>query len=765
MNGRRIDTVSQNMAEHDYTGAEHTYVFNTITAEPVITARYTLPAGLKEELSQLTTPLEEDPYRYSVYLRTYSRLKPDGKREQWIDTVLRVIEGTMSCYIDHMKKHGLRIDMEWVDEKARRMATSLFRMEWSPPGRGLYCMGTDVVYREGSSALCNCYACETKDLVKALSWAFDQLMLGGGVGFDCSWGKESDPVVISPNKEDSFLYTIPDSRQGWDSAFELLLRAYIPVNGQITNKFPRFDYSLIRPYGAPIKGFGGTASGPEPLRVLLVRTEIFLDTFIAYQTATTKEEQANVYEQLVRRQHAVDAFDFNKYDVEEVVTKVRQSVLDYHKPYDTTRLVVDLFNAVGSAVIAGNVRRSSQIALADAGDSTFLELKNLEINPERCSICWRSNNTVRFFENDEFETHLPEIARRIKSNGEPGFANLINAGKYGRYTDTRYGPDKGTLLNPCGEIILESYEPCNLSTIAPFNCRTDLNDSKSPINETAMVEAADHATFYATVVTTIRHHWPDSAEVIARNRRIGVSYTGIANIYDNYGCTYLITTQRRLYYRIREVNAKLAARLGIPRAIRVSTIKPEGTASIIMGVSSGVHFSIITQGKRRVGFDAGDPILRILIDAGYETEQSVYNSSMINVIFPITSNGARSADSVSIYEKFQLAAISQKNFSDNSVSFTGDFSMEREADDVERVLAGFVQQMKSISMLPRFESGGAYAQMPYETTTEEEYLAMKARVRKVDWSPFFNASGATDISAAAVSGCTGDSCEYVPRSK
>lgn len=878
------------MAEHNYSGAEHTYVVDTISTEHVITTRYNLPEDLRAELSTLSSPLEEDPYRYSVFLRTYSRLTENGKREQWVDTVLRVIQGTMECYIDHMKRHGLRVDMTWVDNKARRMARSLYQMQWSPPGRGLYSMGTDLVREFGNSSLNNCYACTTKNIVLAASWSFSQLMSGGGVGFDCEFGKniEFESLIKRPNKEDFFLYIIPDSREGWGSALELLMRAYIPLDGKITNKFPIFDYSLIRPYGAPIRKMGGTASGPEPLRILLNRVEIFLDTFIDYHYASTKEEQADVYEQLVRRQHESNSYSFMEYNVDEVVSKVRQSVFDYDKPYNNTRLVVDIFNAIGGCVVSGNVRRSSLIALSDAGDKVFLDLKNLEVNPERCSLYYLSNNTVRFWHSEDFDKYLPEIVERIKNNGEPGIANMINCQKYGRYTDTKYGSDKATLLNPCligdtqiltvdgwrrvedlvyrqftaivndeehdsnaegfystgekevweltvdsgesieatanhrfnikhdngyawtelsdiyigdtiemmnnssskvtsivfkgikevydctipgiqcviangfkshncGEILLESFEPCTLSTICPYNCRTDMSNPKSPIDEKLMIESASHATFYATVVTTIRHHWPDSNEVIAKNRRIGVSYTGVANIYDNYGCRYLISTARQLYYHIRKTNEKLASRFGIPRSIRVTTIKPEGTLSIVMGVAAGVHFPICRFGKRRVGISNDSPMISILKEAGYEIEDSIYNQTMNNVIFPITSFGARNARNVSIFEKFLLAALMQRHFSDNSVSFTGDFSAEREADDVERVLAGYLNQVKAISMLPSFETKNPYPQMPFEEIPESEYLEIVARTRKVDWSSFFEIK-AEDNSNESVSGCSGESC-------
>ena len=106
-----------------------------------------------------------------------------------------------------------------------------------------------------------------------------------------------------------------------------------------------------------------------------------------------------------------------------------------------------------------------------------------------------------------------------------------------------------------------------------------------------------------------------------------------------------------------------------------------------------------------------------------------------------------------------MAALAQRYFSDNSVSFTGDFSFERESDDVERVLAAFGQQMKACSMLPYFEETTPYPQMPFEEISEEEYLQIKSRTREVDWSPFFKSKKVKDVSRDGVSYCTGDVCE------
>lgn len=836
----------------DYTGAEHTYMVETLDniKTPIISENYNLSEKFKSELLSLPTPFSS-AYAESIFFRTYSRKKSDGTKESWGETVIRVVEGTIGAYLTHYKRNGLTINYKWLDEFTEKMAKSFFYRRWSPPGRGLYAMGTNHTRNNGNAALNNCYACETKNLVLAASWAMDQLMCGGGVGFDCSW----DGLYQIPNKEDYFIFVIPDTRQGWVAALELLLRSYLPVDGKITNKFPKFDYSKIRKFGAAIRGFGGTASGPEPLRILLQRVEIFMDTYINYNESmkimdcgnlspeesakiiywrslmkttdkirgkiildsyigcpesiksiynnnleesaqammkiinhndkkdnidsisseeinmcnyyieTIKtlncgdlsfEEKAKIlrsriFMKLANSLHEIGAYTFGNFT--RKIIKLERALENYDKVYDKTRLVVDILNAIGACVVAGNVRRSAEIAIGDAGDKTFLDLKNKTVNPERQSISWMSNNTVRFSKHEDFEQYIPEIASRIQKNGEPGFYNLINAQKYGRYSNTDYGPDKGTLLNPCGEIILESFEPCTLATVCPSNCI----DDNGNINMVLVTEAAQFATFYATVVTTVKHHWGVSNAVIAHNRRIGVSLTGIANIYEVYGFTYLTTLCRSLYKEIREYNEQLARKAGIPRAIRVTTVKPEGTLSIIMEVNAGVHFPICRYAKRRIGYAKNDELLEALKEAGYPFEQSTYSESMVYVIYPIENGKCRPEREVSIYEQFGLSSALQRSFSDNSVSFTGHFSIERESEDVERVIAMFAPQIKSCSLLPYSDDISKptqYKHMPFEEISETQFLQLKSSIKPVVWKH-------NGDDAVQPQGCTNDTC-YLP---
>lgn len=874
-----------------YTHAEHTYIVETLEniKTPIITETYSLPEDIKQELLSLPSPFKS-AYAECVFLRTYSRKKQDGKKETWAEMVIRVVEGTIGAYLTHFKNHGLCVDRQWLAKYSSDMAKSFFYREWSPPGRGLYAMGTEHTRNNGNAALNNCYACDTKNLVLSASFLMDNLMCGGGVGCSCDWEGE----VIKPNKEDYFTFIIPDTRQGWVAAVELLLRAYIPINGVITNRFPRFDYHLIRPYGEPIHGFGGTASGPKPLENLLHRIEIFLDTYLEWNDVLTKLEKCGddqceeclnskngVFFNMLKKLHQVQIYTDSHYEEER--KKVEIALSKYNKTYGRTRLVADIVNSIGVMVVAGNIRRSALLLMGEAGDQEFLDLKNLNINPERGLIYWMSNNTVRFTEHRDFEKYIPEIAKRIQDNGEPGFFNLINAKRYGRVQDTTYGEDNGNLLNPCltgdtlirtnqgwkridtligkpfiaivdkqeyqsteqgfwqtgekecylitlengmkveatsnhkffvkgigwtsidngltiddnlrlditnfkselyskiisikatgikmvydctikdvhcfnangiiahncGEIILKSFEPCTLSTICPSNCEVN-----NEIDIKRVIKAAEFATFYATTVTCIKHHWGISNAVIARNRRIGISLNGITNIYEKYGCTYLITLCRKLYKTVRDCNERLAKEAGIPRAIRVTTVKPEGTLSIIMEVNAGVHFPICRYAKRRVGFAKSDELLKPLQEAGYLLEDSVYSNNMVNVIFPIESGKCRSEHEVSIFEQFDLAKTLQHHYADNSVSFTGHFSKERESNDVERVIALNASEIKACSMIPYSDNKdeSPYLQLPFEEIDEKTYLTMKSEIKPVIWN---NYSGED---ASLPRGCTNDTC-------
>lgn len=640
-----------------------------------VTERFTLTNDTKRRIQSMEPEFGFNGLGEVVFRRTYSR-----GDETWNDVVIRVTEGVMSIRKEHFKRNSLH----WNDDDwhafAREMAVSLFQMEWLPPGRGLWMMGTPFMYTRGSTALNNCSATDTeKDLVLSAEWTMDCLMNGVGVGFSTYWRGTATP----PNKSDNEPFVIPDSREGWVHSLIKLMCAYITSPRYGSNKFPVFDYSQIRPAGKPIKGFGGTSSGPGPLKTLHDRVEGYLDAFCdgslpVPNSSTTKE-------------------------------------------YGHSRLVADIFNAIGACVVAGNVRRSAEICLGDVEDTAFVNLKNYSINPERAEIGWMSNNSVVLRADKDYEdfSYIPDMACRIRDNGEPGMINLYNIQKFGRYGKVM--SDKATLVNPCGEIALENFELCNLSETFPPRCK----------NVQRFYQALKYATFYTSTVSLLPTHRPETNAVVARNRRIGVSISGISQWvsgevnaeWGEMNATKLTRILREGYKIVRTENAKLASQAGVPRSVRVTTVKPSGSISLLAGVTPGVHYPVSRYAIRRMRIGQDSPLVPCLKEANIPHEPDTYSDNTLVFSFAIDHGNVRPCEEVSPWEQFSLVALMQRCYADNCVSATIYFDKEKDGPDVEKMLAMFIPTLKSVSMLPH--SGHGYAQAPYEPIDEEQYNKLK----------------------------------------
>jgi ribonucleoside-triphosphate reductase (thioredoxin) len=651
-----------------------------------------------------------------VFRRTYSR-----NDESWCDVVIRVMEGVFSIRKEHFKRNSLHWEDKERQNVAREMAISLFEMEWLPPGRGLWMMGTQFAYERGSTALNNCSATDTeKDLVHSAEWTMDCLMNGVGVGFSTSWkGK-----ATMPNKKDSEKIVIPDSREGWVDSLIKLLCSYInsPKHGK--NKFPEFDYSIIRKQGTPIKGFGGTSSGPDPLKKMHERIEGYLDAFC--------EGELNII----------------KVNFKEDGNSEKTTI---SKKYGHCRLIADIFNAIGACVVAGNVRRSAEICLGDVEDEEFVNLKNYDINPERSEIGWMSNNSVVLKEDQDYEdfSFIPDMARRIIDNGEPGMINLYNMQKYARYGKEK--PDKGSLVNPCGEICLENFELCNLAETFPPRCK----------NSTRFYKALKFATLYASTVSLLPTHRPETNAIIAKNRRIGVSISGIAQwasgeVDDEWGemnYTKMTKFLRDGYKIVKDENKRLADLAGVPASVRVTTVKPSGSISLLAGVTPGVHYPVSRYAIRRVRIGKDSPLIESLIDAGIKYEDDTYSDNTYVFSFAIDHGNVRPCEEVSPWEQFSVVAMMQRCYADNCVSATIYFDKEKDAPDVEKMLAMYIPVLKSVSMLPH--SGHGYVQAPYEPINKEEYEKLRDSYKVPDFNKVKN-----NVPVGSKF-CTGDRCEII----
>lgn len=689
------------------------------TIQPVM-QRFSLLDNTKSDINNLIPKFGFNGLGEVVFRRTYSR-----DNESWNDVVVRVVEGVMSIH----KEHFTRASLEWNDDEwqpfAKEMALSLFHMEWLPPGRGLWMMGTQFTYDRGSTALNNCSATDTKnDLVHSAEWTMDCLMNGVGVGFSTHW-RGSASV---PNKEDYETFIVPDSREGWVESLIKLMCAYIDSPKHGKNKFPKFDYSQIREKGLPINGFGGTASGPEPLQKMHERIEGYLDAFSIRKLETT----ATTYKQVG-----------DEWKPEEV---------EVSKEYGHSRLVADIFNSIGACVVAGNVRRSAEIALGDVEDQEFINLKNYELNPERGEIGWMSNNSVVLRADQDYEDfgYIPDMAKRIVDNGEPGMINLYNIQKYARYGKEKH--DDATLVNPCGEISLENFELCNLAEVFPPRCK----------NKTDFYKALKFATFYASTVSLLPSHRPETNAIIAKNRRIGVSISGIAqwasgesivdtNEWGEMNYTKMTTYLRQGYKIVKDYNAEFAKMAGVPAAVRVTTVKPSGSISLLAGVTPGVHYPVSRYAIRRMRIGKDSPLVPSLVAAGIPYEDDTYSDNTLVFSFAIDHGDVRPCEQVSPWEQFSVVAMLQRCYADNCVSATIYFDKEKDAPDVEKMLAMYIPILKSVSMLPH--SGHGYVQAPYEPIDKEKYIALKD---SYTLPKFDKVSGNVPVGSKF---CSGDTCE------
>jgi len=634
-----------------------------------------------------------------TFLRTYSRLKQDGTKETWVDVCERVINGMYSLQKDHAKTNRL----PWNDAKAQASAKEafdrLFNLKWTPPGRGLWVMGTPLVNEQrNSAALQNCAFVSTESMTKinpAKPFVFlmEASMLGVGVGFDDK-GADKDFTIYEPQKGDT--YVIPDTREGWVDSIGTLINAYLRPD----SKAPSFDYTQIRPAGEPIKTFGGTAAGHEPL-----------------------EKLHNHIHRIFKGRSG------------EKLTRID---------------IADIGNLIGVCVVSGNVRRSAELLMGRLDDKEFLNLKNPSVYPERNSYDpktpgwgWMSNNSVEVCVGDD----LSHIVEGISLNGEPGVIWMDVTRKYGRLIDPPNNKDwRASGYNPCAEQSLESFECCTLVETY-LNRHDSLEDYKRTLK---------FAYLYAKTVTLLPTHWEDTNAIMQRNRRIGASMSGVANFADAKGLPALREWMDAGYQVIQQYDKSYSEWLGIRESIKTTTIKPSGTVSILAGESPGVHW---TPGGeyflRAIRFSNDDPMLPLFRMAQYRVEPASESPKTTSVVFfPIKSHAKRSEKDVSIFEKMSLASVAQRHWSDNSVSVTVSFNAETEKDDVGTVLHMFDGQLKTVSFLPM--GNAVYPQMPYTQITAEEYEEATLKLFPIDFSGVYGGMAADAIGEAY---CTTDACE------
>jgi adenosylcobalamin-dependent ribonucleoside-triphosphate reductase len=601
---------------------------------------------------------------YITYKRTYARrlneADPKSKTEEFTDTVERVIKAAndqLGCNFD-------------ADEQ-ERLRKYLMELKGTVAGRFLWQMGTDTVGRLGLASLQNCAFTVIDQPVRPFTWAMDLLMLGSGVGYNIQRQYVDKLPPVNPNFSAPTRVTtadadfiVPDSREGWVKLLGKTLKAAF-----LADTKPTFTYStlLVRGRGAPIKGFGGTASGPEDLCEGIAKI-------------------SNILEKRAGK-------------------KLR--------PIDC----LDIMNIIGSIVVAGNVRRSAQIAIGDPDDVEYLLAKRWDMGN---IPSWRamSNNSVVCHDIKDLHEYFWD---GYEGKGEPyGLINLKLSRKIGRLGETDY-PDPDVMgYNPCAEQSLAAYETCCLAEVYLPNI-----ESKEQLLDVCQLLYRINKHSLA-----LPCHLKETEDIVHKNMRMGIGVTGVLQATEEQR-SWLNDTYRRL----REFDFKYSHAHNFPESVKLTTVKPSGTLSLLPGVTSGCHPAYSQYMIRRIRIAADHPLVQVCREHGYPVEYqrnfdgSEDHSTMV-VSFPFCyPEGTKIAAEMTAIDQLEVVKWLQANWSDNSVSCTVYYRKE-ELPEIKKYLAkNYKNNHKSLSFLLHNEHG--FHQAPLEEITKEQYDALVASTQLI----------------------------------
>lgn len=453
----------------------------------------------------------------------------------------------------------------------------------------------------------------------------------------------------------------------------------------------KIDYSLIRPMGSIIRTFGGIAPGPGPLIECIENIDKVLGPRVGERITSSD--------------------------------------------------ITDLMNVIGKCVVSGGVRRTAELALGGPDDAEYLQLKDPELNRDKLMAWrWASNNSVTASIGMDYS----HVGTQTAKNGEPGYFWLENARAYGRLKDGMNWVDtKVAGTNPCAEQSLESYEICNLVETFP-SLHENFEDYRRTLK---------FAYLYAKTVTLVPTHNERTNAIMLRNRRIGLSQSGIIESFEKHGRRTHFQWCDEGYKYVSELDKIYSQWLCIPESIKKTSVKPSGTVSLMPGVTPGIHYPHAEFYYRTIRIDKTSPLVDPIRRAGYRIEESVYGDNTLVVYFPVKQkNFERSKKDVSVWEQVENVAQMQYYWADNQVSATITFTPE-EAKDIPKILELYEPRLKSISFLPLVEHN--YPQAPYQEITQEMYIHASARLKPLDFA-HLNTDETADLY------CDGDKCEVLP---
>ena len=534
--------------------------------------------------------------------------------------------------------------------------------------------------------------------------AFDEilyiLMNGTGVGFSVERQFVSElPLVAEEFHETDTVIVVADSKLGWAKAYkELIGLLFI---GQI----PRWDLSKVREAGAPLKTFGGRASGPAPLENLFNFT-------------------VNVMRGSKGR---------------------RLSSLECH----------DIVCKIAEVVVVGGVRRSALISLSNLSDDRMRHAKSGQWwndNPQRAL----ANNSACYTEKPDMGIFMSEWNALYESkSGERGIFNRESANRMAEMSGRREieGHEFGT--NPCSEIILRNREFCNLS-----ECVVRAGDTKETLLEKVRI-----ASILGTLQSTLTNFkYVSSAwkKNCSEERLLGVSLTGIMDCRLTNGKDKNISALlEELKAEAVKTNKEWAEKLGIPQSAAITCVKPSGTVSQLVDAASGIHARHNPYYIRTVRGDKKDPLTQMMTDEGFPVEDDVMNPANTAVFsFPMKSpSSAVCREDMSAIEQLELWKVYQNAWCEHKPSITVSVREEEWLKVGDWVYENF-DSISGVSFLPHVEH--SYKQAPYQDCTEAEYTTLKeAMPKNIDWSKLKDYEMEDNTSGSQELACTAGVCEVV----
>ena len=620
-------------------------------------------------------------YQAFIHKSRYAKYYEGKGRESWDDTVDRYMDNIVGNLADTVTK--------------KEIEQAILGLEVMPSMRSLMTAGKAA--ERDNTCMYNCSYLAVDD-VKAFDEAMFILLCGTGVGFSV----ERQSVQKLPEVPTLFVsetnIVVKDSKEGWAKALRQMIA--LLYSGEI----PTWDVSKVRPAGAPLKTFGGRASGPAPL----------VDLF-NFVIKTFKDAQGR-----------------------------RLSSLECH----------DIMCKIGEVVVVGGVRRSAMISLSNLSDDRMRHAKSgawWENDPQRAL----ANNSVSYTEKPDSLSFMREWMALVESgSGERGIfnrqASKVQAAKNGR-RDADY--DFGT--NPCSEIILRPSQFCNLTEVVVR--ATDTLDTLSEKVRLATILGTIQSNY--TKFPYLRKVWKNNTE---EERLLGVSLTGVM---DNPLMTLKNKGLEKTLDHLKQIavstNATWAKRLGIPVSTAISCNKPSGTVSQLVDSSSGIHARHSAYYIRTVRGDNKDPLTQFMKDQGIPNEPDVMKPDATTVFsFPMKApNDAVVTADMTAIEQLEMWLAYQRSWCEHKPSVTINVKGD-EWFEVGAFVYKHFDEMSGVSFLPFNEH--TYQQAPYQDCDKETYLRTLGQMpNKIDWSLLSDYENEDNTAGSQTMACSGDVCEMV----